>query len=156
MKKYSPSLFSYLWTIRLTIFPIQLAIWTKGPSFPKERPEATTRGSPTALVNKTLPPRNPWMTKPCRSVELEEEGKRNDSYLKELSWFPVYQHQQPKLIVRTYLLTVRILDPYIVRDLPLAGVRIVWEIRLQDPRFLAGCECRRVRKAECEEARRAR
>lgn len=43
---------------------MQLAIWTNGPSFPNDRPDATESARPTDFVNKTRPPRYPWMTKP--------------------------------------------------------------------------------------------
>ena len=52
-----PSLFSYLLCTRLTMLPMQLAIWTKGPSLPSDRPEATDKAKPTDLVNSVRPPR---------------------------------------------------------------------------------------------------
>ena len=77
MSPHIPSFVSYLLKKRLTIFPMQEAICTKGPSLPtltccyveskehyaarndvpKERPDATDNASPTDFVNSVLPPR---------------------------------------------------------------------------------------------------
>ena len=53
----TPSLFSYLPKYRLTVFPIQLAMCTNGPSFPRESPDATENASPIALVKRVRAPR---------------------------------------------------------------------------------------------------
>ena len=74
-RKDEPSFVSYLLKKRLTMFPMQLAMWTNGPSLPRrvsqplaplhtkhrgipsDNPEATESARPTDLVNRVRPPR---------------------------------------------------------------------------------------------------
>lgn len=52
-----PSFVSYLRTRREQMLPMQLAMWTIGPSLPSERPAATDSVRPTDLVKSVRPPR---------------------------------------------------------------------------------------------------
>ncbi len=71
----APSLFSYLTAKRLIMLPTQLAICTKGPSLPKDRPDATDSANPTDFVKRTRPPRYPRMTKP--GIQMSIHTKQN-------------------------------------------------------------------------------
>src|SRR5258706_7457924 len=53
------SFVSYFLKNRLTMFPIQLTMCTKGPSLPRDNPLATDIARPTDLANRTRPPRYP-------------------------------------------------------------------------------------------------
>jgi hypothetical protein len=46
------------------MFPMQLAMCTKGPSLPRDKPDATERAKPSDFVKRVRPPRYPWITNP--------------------------------------------------------------------------------------------
>jgi len=51
------SFVSYFTNTRETMFPMQEAMWTIGPSLPRFKPDATESVSPTAFVKSVHPPR---------------------------------------------------------------------------------------------------
>jgi hypothetical protein len=61
-------------------------MWTKGPSFPNDKPDATEKANPIAFVKRVLAPRYPWMTKPLMGEVNKQKSQRCViAYLTKLS-----------------------------------------------------------------------
>lgn len=61
------------------MFPQQQATWTRGPSFPRLRPDATANTRVMVLIIKVHLPRYPRMMNPLRMVLIYGRGRSEES-----------------------------------------------------------------------------